>query len=133
MREADGGGGKVDFIAETVTGGAAGSSLVGTQTKFSVDPAQARKLIDGLYAALDKLTKLAQEADRLRQTESPGKDLYSGFATLAIRKAAGTDPGGYAWANDQARKALKKTIENIEAALRQYEATERVAEHGLKG
>ncbi|MBB4964505.1 hypothetical protein [Saccharothrix violaceirubra] len=133
VREADGGGGKVDFIAETVTGGAAGSSLVGTQTKFSVDPAQARKLIEGLEAAKDKLTELALAGEQLIQAESPRKDLYSAFATLAIRKAAGTEPGGYMWANTQARDALEKTIKNIEAALLQYETTENSAEHGLKG
>ncbi|GAA3864436.1 hypothetical protein GCM10022243_33500 [Saccharothrix violaceirubra] len=133
MFDAGGGGGKVEFLAETVTGGAAGSALVGSQTKFSVDPAQARKLIDGLRAALDKLISLYDESGRLESTQPPGKDIYSGFAALAIRRAAGTEVGGYAWANMQAREALTKTIANIEAALAQYEATDGVAEQGMKG
>ncbi|GAA3887773.1 hypothetical protein GCM10022243_60750 [Saccharothrix violaceirubra] len=133
MYEADGGGGKVDFVAETVTGGAGGSSLVGSQTKFSVDPTQAHKLIDGLRKALDKLTQLDAHREQLETTNAPGKDIYSGFAAMAIRKAAGTDVGGYAWANAQARAALTKTIENIEAALKQYQGTEENAEQGLKG
>ncbi|GAA3875681.1 hypothetical protein GCM10022243_45740 [Saccharothrix violaceirubra] len=133
MFDAGGGGGKVEFVAETVSGGAAGSALVGSQTKFSVDPAQARKLIDGLTLALDKLIEIGRQADQIRTAESPGKDPYSGAATKAIRAAAGMDAGGYGWANKQACDALTKTIDNIEAALKQYESTENAAEQGLKG
>ncbi|GAA3850504.1 hypothetical protein GCM10022243_15470 [Saccharothrix violaceirubra] len=64
--------------------------------------------------------------------EPPGKDLYSGAAAKAIRTSSGHEPGGYLWANLQARNALQKTIENIEAALAQYQVTEKNAELGLK-
>jgi hypothetical protein len=38
--------------------------------------------------------------------------------------AAGGDPGGYSWANEAARKALMKTIENIEKSMADYRATD---------
>jgi hypothetical protein len=91
-----------------------------TQTKFSVDPEQAQKLIDGLTAARDRLEALYRESWQLRNAASPGKDMYSGFATLAIRKSAGDDEGGYGWANQKAQEALTHTMENIQKALDKY-------------
>lgn len=132
MLDSGGGGGKVDFVADTVAGGAAGSALVGTQTKFSVDPEQAKKLIDGLNEALDELNKLNRTSEQLQGMNAPGKDVYSGSATQAVRTTAGTDPGGYAWANKMAREALENTIGNIKAALEQYQQNEAVTSTAFK-
>ncbi|GLZ32142.1 hypothetical protein Lesp02_43300 [Lentzea sp. NBRC 105346] len=123
----------IEFMASTpVMGQAVGdvvgsgiSSLVGTsQTKFSIDPAEAQKLIDGLNKAKEELLKLYDDAMDIANVNSPGKDLYSGFATIAIRQAAGEQEGGYRWANRQARDALDQTILSIQDALKVYRETE---------
>ncbi|MGW6936395.1 hypothetical protein ACWGE0_40490 [Lentzea sp. NPDC054927] len=109
--------------------GAAGSGV----TRFAVEPSQAQKMIDGLKAAVEHLNELKNAAANLKQSGSPGPDPYSGLATLAMRKAAGEDPGGYIWANDAARKALEQTISNIEKALAEYRGTDEAAQTALKG
>lgn len=145
MEVADGGGGgQIDFWAETpvvgavagaagVAAGAAAAAAVGagaawaggtTQTKFSVSPDQAQNLINGLNDALSQLQDLYDRSLTLRTVGSPGKDFYSGTATLAIRKSAGEDPGGYGWANKQAQAALKNTIQNIKNALQSYQSVD---------
>ncbi|MDX8034001.1 hypothetical protein SK803_27590 [Lentzea sp. BCCO 10_0856] len=109
--------------------GAAGSGV----TRFSVDPGQAQKMIDGLKAAVEHLSSLRNNGLELQQSGAPGPDPYSGMATLAMREAAGEQPGGYLWANDLARKALEKTIENIEKALAEYRGTDDAAKSAMKG
>ncbi|NUT98589.1 MAG: hypothetical protein HOY78_41925 [Saccharothrix sp.] len=133
MYDAEGGGGKLSFVGDTVAkapGGAAG--YVVSQTRFFVDPHEAQNLIKGLDAAVKELEKAKRASDDITMSESPGKDAYSGFATLKIRETAGTQEGGYGWANEEARKALKKTIQNIKDALAAYQDTELVAENALK-
>jgi hypothetical protein len=147
MEAADGGGGgQIDFWAETpvvgAVAGAAGVVAAGaaaaavgagaaagwsggtTQTKFSVSPDQAQNLINGLNDALSQLQDLYDQSLKLRTVGSPGKDFYSGSATLAVRKAAGEDAGGYGWANKQAQTALKNTIQNIKSALQSYQSVD---------
>ncbi|MEU4444008.1 hypothetical protein AB0K14_11245 [Actinosynnema sp. NPDC050801] len=135
MLDAVGGGGakKIGFVADTVASGPGGAGLVASQTHFSVDPEQAQKLIDGLIEARDKLQALEKKADRLVGVQSPGKDPYSGFATLAIRRSAGGDPGGYIWANKEAYKALTNTILNIQAALANYKSQDQATADAFKG
>ncbi|WP_112275429.1 hypothetical protein [Lentzea terrae] len=111
---------------------ASGAGGAGT-AKFSVDPDQAQKMIDGLKQAIERLVELEQQAGRLQRSGAPGPDPYSGWATLAMRQAAGKDPGGYAWANEAAQKALEKTIENIEKALAKYRGTDEAAKNAVKG
>lgn len=91
-----------------------------TRTTMHVDPDAAEKLITDLSLAKDKLMDLYEKSWQLRNAESPGKDMYSGLATLAIRKSAGDDPGGYGWANLKGREALQTTMDNIQAALDKY-------------
>lgn len=110
------------------------SQMVGTtQTKFSVDPAEAEKLIKGLLEARRELTRLYDDAADIVNINSPGKDIYSGFATMAVRKAAGDEAGGYRWANLEAQKALDETIKNIEDALKVYRETEGNNQATFKG
>jgi hypothetical protein len=113
--------------------GAAAGAGGGGVTKFSVDPDQAQKMIDGLNEALQQLLKLRKVGERLQLAGAPGPDPYSGYATLAMRKTAGSEPGGYLWANEQAQKALEQTIKNIEKALAEYRATEEAAQTAMKG
>ncbi|WP_086668494.1 hypothetical protein [Lentzea kentuckyensis] len=111
---------------------AAGAGGAGVK-RFSVEPSQAQKMIDGLKAAVEHLNDLRNTATNLKQSGAPGPDPYSGWATLAMRQAAGEEPGGYLWANDLARKALEKTIENIEKALAEYRGTDDAAKAAMKG
>lgn len=90
-------------------------------------------MIDGLKAAVAHLDDLRTTATNLQQSGAPGPDPYSGLATFAMRKAAGDQPGGYLWANDLARRALEKTIANIEKALAEYRGTDEAAQTALKG
>ncbi|MEU7481886.1 hypothetical protein AB0A63_38345 [Lentzea sp. NPDC042327] len=109
---------------------AAGAAGAGT-TKFSVDPDQAQKMIEGLRTAVEHLRTLQDTADQLTASGAPGPDPFSGYATLQMRQAAGTEPGGYGWANIKAREALEKTIENIEKALAEYRGTDDAASSAM--
>lgn len=111
---------------------APGGGTAGT-TKFSVDPDQAQKMIDGLKAAVAQLNLLGKTGDELQQAGAPGPDPYSGWATLEMRKSAGKQAGGYMWANDAAITALNKTIENIERALAKYKGVDYDAQQAMKG
>ena len=111
---------------------APGGGTAGT-VQFRIDPDEAQKMINGLKAAIEKLAELERKAGRLQKSGAPGPDPYSGWATLAMRQAAGKDPGGYAWANEAAQKALEKTIENMEKALAVYRGTDEAAQTALKG
>lgn len=122
----------VPMKAGAAAGAAAGAGAGGV-TKFSVDPDQAQKMIDGLKQAVAKLQLLRKKGDELAQSGAPGPDPYSGWATLAMRDAAGTQAGGYVWANDEAVKALEQTIKNIEKALAKYRGTDDAAQTALKG
>ncbi|GGN13318.1 hypothetical protein GCM10011609_62230 [Lentzea pudingi] len=113
--------------------GAAAGAGGGGVAKFSVEPEQAQKMIDGLKEALRELLKLRRASEKLKLSGAPGPDPYSGYATLAMRKTAGAEPGGYQWANDQAVKALEQTIKNIEKALAEYRATDEAASTAMKG
>ncbi|MFD4639445.1 hypothetical protein ACFWN2_19170 [Lentzea sp. NPDC058436] len=117
-------------------GAAAGSAAGaggGGVAKFSVDPDQAQKMIDGLKQALEKLLVLEDKSAEIHYHGAPGPDPYSGYATLGQRKTAGGEPGGYLWANREARKALEQTIKNIEKALAEYRATDDAAKSAMKG
>ncbi|WP_433269430.1 hypothetical protein ACQPZF_06965 [Actinosynnema sp. CS-041913] len=118
-------------MADTVAKGP-GAGFVTTKTKFFVDPGEAQRLIDGLKQALEKLIETRDTAEEITFTGSPGKDVYSGFATLAIHKTAGSEEGGYSWANQKAQEALENTIENITKALDEYKGTDSAAADALK-
>lgn len=135
MLDAGGGGGakQIRFVADTVSAGPAGSGLVASQTSFSVDPEQAQKLIDGLIEARDKLQVLLNQSYAISNLSSPGKDPYSGFATLAIQRAGGTEPGGYGWANKEAFEALNNTIDNIQASLENYKNQDQATADAFQG
>jgi len=121
-------------VAGAAAAGAAAAGAGGAGTaKFSVDPDQAQKMIDGLKQAVNKLVELQKQGLMLKQSGAPGPDPYSGYATLAMRQAAGDQPGGYVWANDAAQKALEQTIKNIEKALAEYRGTDEAAQAALKG
>ncbi|NKE60805.1 hypothetical protein FXN61_30100 [Lentzea sp. PSKA42] len=122
--------------AAAAAGAAAGAAAAGAgggTARFSVDPDQAQKMIEGLKEAVSKLSELQKQGHLLKQSGAPGPDPYSGFATLAMRQAAGDQPGGYIWANDAAQKALEQTIKNIEKALAEYRGTDEAAQTALKG
>lgn len=114
-------------------GAAAAGAGGGGVAKFSVDPDQAQKMIDGLKLAIEKLVELRTSSQKIRMSGAPGPDPYSGYATLAMRKTAGAEPGGYQWANEQAQKALEQTVKNIEKALAEYRATDEAAQTAMKG
>ncbi|WP_158846359.1 hypothetical protein [Saccharothrix deserti] len=135
MLDAESGGGmrRIGFVADTVAPSGPGAGLVSTQTQFSVDPEQAQKLIDGLADARDRLQKLNRDANMLQSMGSPGKDVYSGMATLAIQRTAGEDVGGYAWANKMAFDALNNTIQSIQASLNTYKNQDETTADAFKG
>jgi hypothetical protein len=111
---------------------APGGGTAGT-AKFSVDPDQAQKMIDGLQKAIDQLVVLYDDSKILAAQGAPGPDPYSGWATLAMREAAGEKDGGYGWANIAAQKALRETIANIKKALADYRGTDEAAQQAMKG
>ncbi|MFD4676912.1 hypothetical protein ACFWNN_44855 [Lentzea sp. NPDC058450] len=129
----------VPWATGAAVGGAIGSAVGGSggggggTAKFSVDPDQAQKMIDGLKKAIEQLMDLENASGRIQSAGAPGPDPYSGYATLAMRKTAGGEPGGYLWANREARKALEQTIKNIEKALAEYKATDEAAQSAMKG
>lgn len=118
--------------AGAAAAGATGAGGAGT-ARFSVDPDQAQKMIDGLQKAIDELAVLHEDSKQLAMLGAPGPDPYSGWATLAMRQAAGEQDGGYGWANVAARKALKETIDNIKKALADYRGTDEAAQDAMKG
>jgi hypothetical protein len=122
----------VPVRAGAAAGAAAGAGAGGV-AKFSVDPDQAQKMIVGLKQAIEKLRDLRIKGDELTQSGAPGPDPYSGWATLQMREKAGTEAGGYMWANDEAVKALEQTVKNIEKALAEYRGTDEAAQTALKG
>ncbi|MCG8926102.1 hypothetical protein [Lentzea sp. CC55] len=119
-------------VGAAAAGAAAGAGGGGV-AKFSVDPDQAQKMIDGLKLALEKLMDLEDKGSEIQYHGAPGPDPYSGYATFAQRDTAGGKPGGYIWANREARKALEQTIKNIEKALAEYRATDDAAKTAMKG
>ncbi len=100
-------------------------------TRFSIDPDQAQKMITGLETAVEQLKDLRFEAETLAKMGAPGPDPYSGYATLAMRKAAGTEEGGYGWANQKAIDALEKTIASIKTNLATYRQTDDAAKNAM--
>ncbi|MDT7782558.1 MAG: hypothetical protein QOF58_977 [Pseudonocardiales bacterium] len=123
-----------DAVVPVTAGNTAapGGGTAGT-AKFSVDPDQAQKMVDGLQKAVDTLVELQRKGQQLQQSGAPGPDPYSGWATLSMRQAAGDQAGGYAWANQAAQKALEQTIKNIQKALAKYRGTDEAAQTALKG
>jgi hypothetical protein len=119
--------------AAAVAAGAAAGAGGGGVAKFSVEPEQAQKMIDGLKQAVEKLMELERTGSQIQYSGAPGPDPYSGYATLAMRKTAGGESGGYVWANHEAQKALEQTIKNIEQALAEYRATDDAAKTAMKG
>lgn len=107
-----------------------GMGTAGT-TRFSIDPDQAQKMITGLEQAVEKLRGLRLDAENLEFMGAPGPDPYSGYATLAMRDAAGNKEGGYGWANQKAIDALEKTIESIKTNLANYRQTDDAAETAM--
>lgn len=128
-----------DALVPWRTGAAVGSAAgaagagVGGVAKFSVDPDQAQKMIDGLKRAIESLIELQIQSDQIKTSGAPGPDPYSGYATLTMRKTAGGEPGGYQWANQEAQKALEQTVKNIEKALAEYRGTDDAAQSAMKG
>jgi hypothetical protein len=125
--------GKSVGAAVGAAAGAAAGAGGGGVAKFSIDPEQAQKMIDGLKLAIEKLIDLRDKSDEIQASGAPGPDPYSGYATLAMRKTAGGEPGGYLWANQEAQKALEQTVKNIEKALAEYRATDDAAKSAMKG
>jgi hypothetical protein len=122
----------VPVRAGAAAGGAAGAPAGGV-TKFSVDPDQAQKMIDGLKDAVRKLMDLQRRGLELQYLSSPGPDPVSEQAKNFVVKTAGGETGGYVWANREAQKALEQTIINIEKALAEYRGTDEAAQTALKG
>ena len=118
----------INFTAITAggaVGAAIGSGLSGAgpgpgTTAMQVDLDEAPKLIEGLKVAIDQLQTAYDEAQQITAVKPPGKDPYSGNVNMAMGTVAGGDPGGYCWANEAARTALLKTIENIEKSMASY-------------
>jgi hypothetical protein len=113
-------------------GAAIGAGLGASSTAMQVDLDEAPKLIAGLEAAIEKLQKAYEESETLRLSQPPGQDPYSDNANEAIKKSAGDQPGGYGWANSEARKALAKTIENIKKSIAEYSQTDSAAGDSMK-
>jgi len=100
-------------------------------TRFSIDPDQAQKMVTGLQQAIEQLRNLQRDAKDLTNAGAPGPDPYSGYATIAMRKAAGDEEGGYGWANRRAIEALEKTILSIETNLANYRETDDAAKNAM--
>lgn len=135
MVDAGGGGliGKIGFVADTVSAGPAGAGLVAGQTHFTVDLAQAQKLIDGLADARDRLQSLYDQAWTFSISGGPGNDPYSESAATTIAQTAGGDPGGYGWASTRAIEALNRTIQSIQASLDNYQSQEQANTDAFRG
>jgi hypothetical protein len=103
----------------------------GGTTRFSVDPDQAQKMIEGLNAAIEKLRLLHDDSKQIALNGAPGPDPYSGWSTLAMREVAGEQDGGYGWANIKAREALEETVKRIEKALADYRGTDDAAKTAM--
>lgn len=119
-------------IGSAVGSGLSGAGPAPTTTAMQVDLDEAPKLIAGLKAAIEKLQTAYEESETLRLSKAPGKDPYSDNATQTIKTSAGDEPGGYGWANAEARKALAKTIENIEKSIADYSQTDSAAGDSMK-
>jgi hypothetical protein len=116
----------VAAIGEAVSS-AFGAAPGPSTTAMQVDLDEAPKLIQGLKDAIDKLQEAYDEAGLLSSVKAPGKDPYSGNVMTAMGTVAGGDPGGYSWANEAARAALLKTIENIEKSIADYKENDDTA------
>jgi hypothetical protein len=111
---------------------APGGGTAGT-AKFSVDPDQAQKMIDGLRLAIEQLVQLDEKSGALKFAGAAGPDPVSEQAKTSVTRTAGENPGGYRWANREAQKALEQTVQNIEKALAKYRGTDEAAKTAVKG
>lgn len=124
---------RLEFMARTPTAAGAAAQAAGSSlTKFTVDPDEAENFIKGLVKARDELEILYDQAVKLVNVNSPGKDIYSGFATAKIRQVGGDEEGGYRWSNLKGQEALSETIENIQKALDKYRETDGNATDAFK-
>lgn len=96
----------------------------GGGTRVEVDLDEAPKLIEALSEAVKQLTAAYNDSALLRTITPPGKDPYSVQAASIIQESASDSPGGYGWANKEARAALTKTIANIEKSMADYQQTD---------
>ncbi|MEU5690352.1 hypothetical protein [Actinosynnema sp. NPDC020468] len=117
-------GGRLTFVADTVSSGPAGAGLAAARTRFSVDPDQAQKLIDGLKEALEQVIDFRRNTLVLGQMGSPGNDGYSQTAVESMKTSAGTEEGGYSYAIAKAQDVIESTITQVQDALDQYKNTE---------
>lgn len=119
---ADGSVAKPAAAAQAV---AAGAASVG----FQVDRDQIAEVIRDLQHALGLLHGAGQEAGGLQHIVEPGTDPYSG---PAVRSMGPDLVHNYLAANKREQDKINAMIDNLEAAVRHYDAREDAAAQQLQ-
>lgn len=119
------GDGRIAGAAETGSALAAGATSVG----YSVEREQLPEVIADFRRALLELEHAADEARNHEHVVPPGGDPHSRRAVTAM----GPDlVGDYLGANKRDQDNIKAMIENLDAAMRQYDAQEGEAARSLR-
>ncbi len=100
------------------------------KASFSVDMDQIPGLIDKYKQAQDMMRDILQDAqqlERLGNRGAPGADEVSHNMAQAMARKASHDIGCLSWAVDDGYKRLEDQIAQLEAAKRDYEASDHTA------
>jgi hypothetical protein len=103
---------------------ASGAANVG----FQIDRDRIPGVIADLNHAMDALQRASSEAEQHRNLVAPGPDPYSPGATEKLGARLVDD---YQDANDRDRRNIQAMIDNLDAAMRHYDAHDDVAAQSL--
>ena len=101
----------------------------GNDVGFQVDREQIPEVLKDLKVALEALTSASDAAQNLRRITPPGGDPHSAEAVRAMGPQL---VGNYSEANQRDINNVRSMIENLDAAMRQYDAQEDEAAQSLQ-
>lgn len=119
------GDGRIARAADTGTALASGA----TGVSYSLDREQIPEVIADFQRALMSLGEAADEAQRHRNITPPGGDPHS---SRAVRVMGADLVHGYLESNQRDQANIQAMIENLDAAMRQYDAREDEAARSLR-
>ncbi|MHA6802514.1 hypothetical protein [Salinifilum ghardaiensis] len=94
------------------------------QATFSVDVEQIPDLVAKYKEAREKLHGIRQKANDLQRPAEPAADEVSQKIKQSLGNMAGEEPGQLSWVVDKTIERLNNQIEQLEAAQRDYRATD---------
>ena len=108
--------------------GSSGTSLAGS-IHYQIDRDRIPDVVADLRRALASLEAAGQEAMRHQHIAPPGDDPYS---PDAARKMGPELVADYLKANDREKAGIQAMIDNLNSAMRQYDAQDNAATEAVK-